>query len=109
MCPALFIALKDKPDDVELLMNGRALSKAWEAFDIIAEELSLPNFNKLCSSAWKSPEKGLPIFEAYLQYITQHPDSVKNHDAVTADLQDVVRLIREAAKFGTKWRLIVDY
>lgn len=109
MGSALYIAIKDKPKNFDTFMNGKPLARAWEAFDPIAEKLKLPNLDKLCNGAWKVPEKGLPIFESYLTYITEYPESVPDADDVGEDLRDVIRLIGEAAKLGTKWRLLIDY
>ncbi len=90
-------------------MNGKALARAWEALNPIAEKLKLPNLDKLCNNAWKAPEKGLAIFEAYLAYVTTYPESVPDAEAVVEDLRDVIRLIGEASKLGSKWRLLLDY
>ncbi len=109
MGSALYISIKDKPKELDSFMNGKALARAWEALDRISEELKLPNLNKLCNNAWKAPEKGIPIFESYLAYVTKHPDSVPDAEEVVEDLRDVIRLIGEAGKLGTKWRLLLDY
>ena len=109
MGSALYVSIKDKSSNLDTLMNGKALARAWEALDQIAEKLKLPNLNKLCNNVWKSPEKGLPIFEAYLTYITQYPESVPDTEGVVEDLKDIIRLIGEASKLGTKWRLLLDY
>lgn len=109
MGTALYVSIKDAPKDLDTFMDGKSLARAWEAFDPIADKLGLPNFNKLCSTAWKSPEKGLQTFSAYLAYVQQHPESVPDSSDVIDDLKDVVSLIGEAQKLGTKWRLLLDY
>ncbi len=109
MGSALYISIKDCPSDLDTLMNGKALAKAWDALNPIAEKLKLPNLDKLCNNAWKAPDKGLPVFEAYLAYVTQNPASVPNGEDVAEDLRDIIRLIAAAAKAGTKWRLLLDY
>jgi len=109
MGTALYISIKDAPKDLDTFMDGKSLARAWEAFNPIAAKLGLPNFGKLCSTAWKSPEKGLQTFTAYLAYLQQHPESIPDSAGVIDDLEDVIRLIGEAKKLGTKWRLLLDY
>lgn len=109
MSLALFISIKDKPDGFEDYMCGKFLARAWDALDVIAPIINVPVMNKLCNSAWKNPDKGLPIFEKYLDYIRQNPSSVPDSLEVIEDLEDVVRLIGEAKRLNTKWRLLLDY
>jgi hypothetical protein len=109
MGSALYISIKGKPSALDTEMDGRALARAWEALNPIAEKLEVPNLDKLCTTAWKSPDKGLPVFEKYLAYVVEHPDCVPNAKDVIEDIKDVLRLIGEASKLGTKWRLLLDY
>ena len=109
MGSALYISIKDKPASLDTDMDGKALARAWDALNPIADKLGIPNLDKLCTTAWKAPDKGLPVFEKYLAYVTEHPDSVPDADDVLEDIKDIVRLIGEAAKLGTKWRLLLDY
>ena len=91
------------------MMNGKALAGAWQALDGAAESIGVPPINKLCNSSWKAPEKGLPVFEKYLQYVETHSANIPDAAEVIEDLKDVIRLIGEAQKLGTKWRLMLDY
>ena len=109
MGTALFISIKDKPASLDVEMDGNALARAWEALNPIAEKLAIPDLDKLCTAAWKAPVKGLPIFQKYLAYVVEHPDSVPDAAHVIEDLKEIVRLIGEASKLGTKWRLSLDY
>lgn len=109
MGSALYISIKDKPATLDAEMDGKALARAWEAFNPIAEKLGVPNLDKLCTTAWKAPDKGLPVFEKYLAYVVEHPDSVPDANEVVEDIKDILRLISEASRLGTKWRLLLDY
>jgi len=109
MGSALYVSIKDKPDDLDTFMNGKALARAWDALDALAPTLGILPVSKLCNASWKSPEKGLPDIEKYLAYVQQNPASVPDASEVIEDLQDVARLIGEARKLGTKWRLMLDY
>ncbi|MDO8414704.1 MAG: hypothetical protein Q7S87_00685 [Agitococcus sp.] len=106
---ALYIEIKDKPDDFDSFMNGKDLARAWDALNVIAAIINVPTIDKLCNNAWKNPDKGLPIFQKYLDYIKENPTSVENSNYVIEDLEDVLRLIGEAKNFSSKWRLWLDY
>ena len=109
MGSALYISIKNPPPDLDTMMNGKALAKAWEALDAVAAKLGVPPLNKLCNNSWKAPEKGLPAFEKYLQYVKTNPTAVPNAHEVIEDLKDVIRLVSAARGLGTKWRLLLDY
>ena len=109
MGSALYVSIKNPPVDLDTMMSGKALAKAWTALDAAAESIGVPSIGKLCNASWKAPEKGLPIFEQYLRYVEAQPASVADAGEVIEDLKDVVRLIGEAQKLGTKWRLMLDY
>lgn len=109
MGSALFVSIKDKPADLDWMMNGKPLARAWDALDVVASLIAVPDLNKLCSSAWKNPDKYLPIFEKYLAHVEANPASVPDASNVIDDLKDVVRLVGEAKRLGTKWRLVLDY
>jgi len=109
MGSALYVSIKNPPPALDTMMNGKALARAWEALDVVAAKIGEPPLNKLCNNSWKAPEKGLPIFQRYLQHITAHPADVPDAPEVIEDLKDVVRLIGEAQSLGTKWRLLLDY
>jgi len=109
MGSALYISIKNPPSTLDTMMDGKALARAWEALDVVAAKINEPNINKLCNSSWKAPEKGLPIFEKYLQYVIANPSEVPDAPSVIDDLKDIIRLIAEAQNLGTKWRLLLDY
>ena len=109
MGSALYVSIKNPPSDLDTMMDGKALAKAWESLDAVASQLGVPSINKLCNNSWKASEKGLPVFEKYLQYVVAHPNDVPNAPEVIEDLKDVLKLIGEAHRLGTKWRLLLDY
>jgi len=109
MGSALYVSIKNPPSDLDTMMNGKALAKAWEALDTVAPKLGVPSITKLCNNSWKAPEKGLPAFEKYLQYVETNPTAVPSAQEVIEDLKDVIRLISVAQCLGTKWRLLLDY
>jgi hypothetical protein len=59
--------------------------------NVIAAIIDVPTIDKqLCSNAWKNPDKGLPVFQKYLDYIKENPTSVKIRNVIE-DLEDVLR------------------
>lgn len=108
MGSALYISIKNRPDDLDWMMNGKPLANAWDALDAIAEQADVPPITKLCNAAWKQPDKGLVIFEKYLAFVQANPKTVPDAKHVIEDLRDVVRLIGEAKRLDTKWRLSLD-
>ena len=55
-----------------------------------------------------NPDKGLVIFEKYLAFVQANPKTVPDAKHVIEDLRDVLRLIGEAKRLDTKWRLLLD-
>ncbi len=67
MGSALYISIKDRPEDLDWMMNGKPLAGAWDA---LAE---VPPITKLCNFAWKQPDKGLVTFEKHLAFVQANP------------------------------------
>lgn len=109
MGSALYISIKDKPAELDTYMNGKPLARAWDALEALAPILGVPGISKLCNSSWKAPEKGLPVFEKYLSHIQENPSCIEEPEYVIEDLNDIIRLIKEAGRLNTKWRLLLDY
>lgn len=109
MGSALYISIKDCPSELDTMMNGKAIASAWDVLDGVAESLGVPPINKICNNAWKAPEKGIPVFEKYLAYVQENSSDIEDHEAVADDLRDIIRLINEAKRLNTKWRLLLDY
>lgn len=109
MGSALYVSIKDKPDDLDTSMNGKALARAWDVLDALAPTLGALPISKLCNASWKNPDKGRPDIEKYLAHVRANPASVPDAPDVIEDLEDVLRLIGDAQKLGTKWRLMLDY
>jgi hypothetical protein len=106
---ALYIELKDAPPDLDTFMHGKPLARSWEALDAIAETLGIPSMTKMVVPNWRAPDKWIPVFEAYLAHVRSNPGSVKDADGVIHDFESVLRLLGEAQRGKTKWRLMVDY
>ena len=109
MGAALYIELKEVPAGLNTLMNGKALSKSWEELDCVAATLGIPSITKICIPNWRLPDKWISVFESYRDYVNANPTCVQNPDGVIDDLQSVLRLLTEAKRVKTKWRLMVDY
>ncbi len=109
MGSALYVELKETPSGLDTFMNGKPLAKSWDALDLIGEQIGIATMTKICIPNWRLPDKWITVFVAYLEHIRAHPSSVPDPEGVIVDLEDVVRLLKEAQRAGTKWRLVVDY
>ena len=109
MGSALYVELKDEPPGLDTLMNGKPLAKSWQQLDAIAAQLGIPSITKICVPNWRLPDKWIPVFDSYLAHVRDNPGSVSNPDGVIDDLESVARLLREAQRVNSKWRLSVDY
>jgi hypothetical protein len=106
---ALYIELKDAPPGLDTFMHGKPLARSWGALDVVAEKLGIPSLTKIVVPNWRLPDKWIPVFEAYLAHVKNNPGSVTDADGVIDDLESVLRLLREALRAKSKWRLMVDY
>jgi hypothetical protein len=109
MGSALYVSIKDRPADLDWMMNGKPLARAWDALDAIAQAADVPPISKLCNASWKLPDKGLLVFQKYLAFVEANPANIPDAPDVIDDLKDVVRLIGEAKRLNSKWRLMLDY
>ena len=109
MGAALYIELKDKPPGLDTFMHGKPLSRSWEALDLVAAELGIPSITKICIPNWRLPDKWIPVFAAYLAHVKSKPDCVEDPDGVIDDFESILRLLEEAQRVKSKWRLMVDY
>ena len=109
MGSALYVELKDAPPGLDTFMHGKPLARSWEALDGVAEILGVPSITKIVVPNWRLPDKWIPVFEAYLAHVRSNPASVKDAEGVIHDFESVLRLLREAQRTKTKWRIMVDY
>ena len=59
--------------------------------------------------AWFEPAEGIRWVEALSAHLRDDPGSVEESDAVLEDLEDYLRVFREADKRGLKWHLELDF
>ena len=109
MGSALYIELKDAPPGLDTFMHGKPLAKSWEALDVVAQTLGVPSMTKIVVPNWRLPDKWIPVFEAYLSHVKSNPGSVKDAEGVIDDFESILRLLHEAQRAKSKWRLWVDY
>lgn len=117
MGAALYIVLEKQIDELDLFVNGKALSQEEEELDAIARDLGVtPLMDFYGTSQEEADEFGLeagpePWFTAEqgLATVTALLAHFKDENAVTADLQEFARVLEEARKHQVRWHLGVDY
>jgi len=132
---ALYIVLENPLVDTDIIVDGKALSRAEpELADIAArlgvvplmdyfsmdpteaeEFLAVADVDyaslgiELREAQWFSATEGLKTINGLLQYLQQEPGMVKDVEAVLRDLRECQRMLEAAEKHQIRWHLAVDY
>jgi len=121
MSTAYFIVLDSEEPGFDPFVDAKMLTKRLRAVNKVARGLGLKQFEDYAFqdlSDFGGPEMETEWFDAaegrswasrILQHIRENPMSVKDVDAVAADLADYVRVFEEADKRGLKWHLELDF
>jgi len=80
----------------------------------IEDENDLPSENEAAlkempPEEWYDASHGLDYANKVADFIRNHPDSVKELDAVLRDLDTMADVMASAMEHGLKWHLLVDY
>jgi len=118
---AYFIVLDSEEPGFDPFVDGKMLTKRIRAVNKIAASLGLRQFEDYACqdlSEFGGPDLELEWFDAaegkswasrILQHLRENPGSVKDADAVTADLADYINVFQEAEARGLKWHLELDF
>lgn len=121
MSTAYFIVLDSEEPGFDPFVDGKMLTKQLCAVNKVARSLGLKQFEDYAFqdlSDLGGPKLELEWFDAaegkswatrILQYIRENPETVKDVNAVAADLADYVSVFEEAEKRGLKWHLELDF
>jgi hypothetical protein len=133
MSDALYLVLEKEIPEFESFVDGKALSKAEADLAAIAATLGLQPLmsffaaeaavledffseeelagadGSLPAGQWHEAIEGLRTVEGLLDYLTLHPNALRNRDRVMADLRDFARVLKKAEQHGIKWHMGVDY
>ena len=111
-------------------VSGKSMAKALEVLDGICRKLEkreLSSFYSesnhetfasigsdappgLCDEpiAWSQPADGLTTVDALLEHLSREPSAVERPEAVIADLRSLRRVLLEAERHHTRFRLRID-
>ncbi len=121
MSTAYFIVLDSEEPGFDTFVDGKMLTRQIRAVNKVARSLGLKQFEDYAVqdlSDFGGPKLGPEWFDAsdgkncasrIQQYLQENPNTVKDVDAVAADLADYVNVFEEADKRGLKWHLELDF
>jgi len=121
MSTAYFIVLDSEEPGFDAFVDGKVLTKQVRAVNKVAHGLGLKQFEDYAfqdlsdfggpdmEPQWFDAAEGKSWASKIREYIRENPDSVKDADAVAADLADYISVFQEAGNRGLKWHLELDF
>ena len=121
MSTAYFIVLNHEDPEVDSFVDGKMLTKQLKAVNKVANKLGLRKFEDYAyqdlsefggpesDPEWFGATEGINWASAIIQHLRDHPEDVKDIEAVIEDLEDYVRVFTEAEKRDLKWHLELDF
>lgn len=121
MSTAYFIVLNSDEPGFDAFVDGKMLTRQLAAVNKIACSLGLKQFEDYTfqdlsefggpdlDPEWFDAAEGKDWATGILDHIREHPESVRDSEAVAEDLEDYVRVFSEAGKRGLKWHLELDF
>lgn len=121
MSTAYFIVLDQEDPGFDPFVDGKMLTRQLDAVNKIADKLGMKRFEDYAfqdlsefggpelEPQWFDASEGVKWSTALLEALRDDPGNVKEVDAVIEDLQDYVRVFKEADQRGLKWHLELDF
>jgi len=121
MSTAYFIVLDQDDPDFDSFVDGKMLTQQLEAVNKVADKLGLKQFEDYAfqdlsefggpqlETEWFGATEGVEWASAILQELRDDPGVVKDIGAVIEDLEEYVRVFKEAQKRDLKWHLELDF
>jgi hypothetical protein len=125
---AFYIVLDNDEPGFETFVNGKSLAHEAEKLDGISKKLGLSTFDDFIAMSadeiedllgedveipeqeekWFTADEGLAFVDAMSKYIRANPTSVKDQQAVLADLEEYADVFSKAKGIGARWHLNLD-
>ena len=124
MGAALYIVAENKPEEMDLFVNGKALSKAETRLSSAAKKIGVRELMSFFSQnpedaadflgedvpslppeQWFDPVEGLMIVRALISHFATSPAD----SAVVADLREFEAVLQRLKDAGLRWHLAVDF
>ena len=121
MSVAYFVVLNVDDPGFDPFVDGKVFTKHLDRINQIAATMGLPAFEDYASQdlsefggpeagdAWFDPADGISWVEAVTAHLRSDPTAVADSDEVLEDLDDYLRVFREADKRGLQWHLELDF
>ena len=121
MSTAYFIVLDKDDPEFDAFVDGKILTKRLRQVNKIARKLGLNQFEDYAfqdlsefggpdlEPQWFDAEEGVTWASSLLTYIQENPKSVRDAEDVGQDLEDYIRVFREAATRNYRWHLELDF
>lgn len=121
MSTAYFIVLDHDEPGFDAFVDGKMLTKHLDEVNKAAREKGLKQFEDYAfqdlsefggpdlEPEWFDASEGVQWASSILAFIQENPNFVGDPEAVVLDLQDYVRVFREAAARGFRWHLELDF
>ena len=121
MSTAYFIVLDRDDPEFDSFVDGKMLTRQLRAINKVADKLGLKKFEAYAyqdlsefggpesEPDWFGATEGIKWASAIIQQLRIDPEAVKDIEAVIEDLEDYVRVFKEAEKRGLKWHLELDF
>lgn len=120
-------------DDLEVdYTDGKAVAKAMDGLNALAEEIGITPFEQFMgqsmddigdllgediemedgsdgAASWFEPMEGIAVLERLIAELRIDPKRVKSAASVIEDLERYVAALRTAREHGAKWHLAIDF
>ena len=121
MSTAYFIVLDNEDPGFDAFVDGKLLTKHLDAVNQVADDLGLKHFEDYANQdlsefggpdmppVWFEPSEGVAWVETLMARLRDKPLSTGDDEAILEDLEDYLRVFREAAERGFRWHLELDF
>jgi hypothetical protein len=134
MSGAMYIAVEGGESGFDTFVNGKALSKANEVLEEMAENLGVTPLMKFFSlddesrafleeeggiganedqqsspTQWFSADEGLTTASTLLDCIAKNAAKLDDPAGVTKDLREFVSILQKIKERGLRWHLAIDF
>lgn len=121
MSTAYFIVLDNDEPDFDVFVDGKMLTKHLDTVNKVEKSLGLKHFEDFACqdfSEFGGPDMEVQWFEAVegedwasaiVGKLREEPESILDAAAVINDLEDYLRVFKEAEKQGLRWHLELDF
>jgi hypothetical protein len=123
---AFYIVLDNDDPGFDAMVNGKAVGKSSDSIDKLCATLGIPPINDFVSMSmdevadildeeipevqetWFSADEGLSYFGKLVAHLEAQPSVLAKSEAIVADLNDYLTVLRQAKNIGAQWRLSMD-